>query len=322
MPDWMLQTRRKNITGWSPFSKYNSSINKIPPTTLAPSPYFPFFPHPVFLVNTVSLLPIWEQYGFDTNTNTSDICHNCVRVSSIQLNKKMKIPLKLTLPTPQLVSPPSVWSISLHGSYSPRFLLFSSFNSFLFSPECIRYLLLFPLFCNMIFFVHYLLDWFSLQALLIWLLFRSISPNQYLISERSTGLLLYELRRIVNTHQPPSLFNLFTPKVMKYWIGLRYMKAPPILYHPHLVHVGQNSGPAIKQLITSGDSFFFIYFSSQDNASFKLAEPSTHSSARRQPAYLTYCHVFCMISEPSASHLTTLKAYISNHVCFERPSLK
>lgn len=72
------------------------------------------------------------------------------------------------------------------------------------------------------FFLHYLLDWFSLSALLIRPLFRSIFPNQYLISERSAGLLLYVLWRIVKTHRPSSPFNLFTPKVMKYWIGLMH----------------------------------------------------------------------------------------------------
>lgn len=110
------------------------------------------------------------------------------------------------------------------------------------------------------FFHHYLLDWLSLSALLIRPLFRSIFPNQYLISERISGLLLYVLWRIVKTHWPLSPFNLFTPKVMRYWVGLGHTVVQPILYHPQLVRFFQNLGPAIKHLVIFDirASFFFI----------------------------------------------------------------
>lgn len=80
-----------------------------------------------------------------------------------------------------------------------------------------------------------MLDWFSFSVLLICSQFRSILPNQYLISERSAGLLLHVPWRIVKTHWPSSPFNLFTPKIMSYWIGLRPTEVQPMLYYPESV---------------------------------------------------------------------------------------
>ena len=330
----LLSSSRPLIKGkkteWSHILKYNSRIDKIPPTNSCS-----FSLHPAFLVNTENISPAWELCRFDKNTNIPDICHDRVNVSPIKLNKKMRIPLRLTLPTPQLVSPPfgqehfSTW---LH--FRPPFLsLFSSFNSHLLQPRARlhirRYLLLYLnfsylfsfisagvfLFLFFLFFLHYLLDWFSLSTLLIGPLFRSISPNQYLISERSAGLLLYVLWRIVKTHRPSSPLNLFTPKVMKYWIGLRYAEVQPIPYHPHLVHFPQNSGPAIKHLIMFDirASFFFICFLVSEH----WLNPPPFSTQLNIAAKLTSRHVFYMMNEPFA-----LKAYISNHMCCEGPTFK
>lgn len=98
-----------------------------------------------------------------------------------------------------------LWSISLHLS-----LTHSQVHAVFFPPS------------------NFVLGCFSLTALLIWPLFRSIFQNQYLISERSAGLLQYVPWRIFKTHRPRSPFNLFTQKVMRYRIGLRHTDVEPI----------------------------------------------------------------------------------------------
>lgn len=89
------------------------------------SPYLPTFFYSVSLLTLRASLQHENSKDSTLAQNTSDICHNHVTGSSIQLDEEMKIPLTLTLPTPQLVSPRSVWSISLHGSHPPSISLCS-----------------------------------------------------------------------------------------------------------------------------------------------------------------------------------------------------
>lgn len=168
--------------------------------------------------------------------------------------RKWRIHLQLALPAAQLASPSWAWIIPLQGAFSLPFSRCDLFPFILSLTHSQVHAVFFPP-------PNFVLSCSSLTALLIWPLFRSIFLNQYLISERSAGLLQYVPWRIFKTHGPRSPFNLFTQKVMRYWIGLRHTDVEPMPSNG--AALPQNSCPAIKLLIASdaGASFFFICFS-------------------------------------------------------------
>lgn len=123
------QSKIKIVSLWqgtfypNALSSTTASSTKYHPQWLQSS-YLPPFFYSVSLLTLRASLQHENSKDSTLAQNTSDICHNHVTGSSIQLDEEMKIPLQLTLPTPQLVSPRSVWSISLHGSHPPSISLF------------------------------------------------------------------------------------------------------------------------------------------------------------------------------------------------------
>lgn len=116
---------------------------------------------------------------------------------------------------------------------------------------------------------------------------------------------------IVKKNQPPLLFNLFTPSIMKYWVDSDKVQLTE--RHLQLVIFIQKPGPTKKApdcILTPQLICLHFFLVSErcnlDRTTSGLFEP--------------FCYLFCMTQ--LATDLSVLKACVSNHASFAGLSLR